>query len=259
MAPTDFRTRQVLADLERVIDTGEDSDPVDSDLWAAVFRPTINRQDLYPAVASVLLHLVKTATRDPQLDVLWSRHLPTLRATPAPIRAALMQAFEHLRQHHLAPEECRPRPDDLITARLQDLEPLLIARARQMTLSEIDHISRADYGCDVARHKAALILLLADPHLAYPPAEVWFPAEVVELVSHLPGAPGHVPCLAIVLLDALRSGDHTGNARNRLESQFLQIAGLPEAPQFFAAFRHLYEADGNWNPTLPEHVTLPWA
>ena len=249
-----FRTRQVLADLERVIDTGEDTDP-----WPVVLAPGSLPQDLTTAIATILHERIEARTADPRLDLLCMRHLTTIRAAPAPVRAALMHGFDHLGRHGLAPEDCQPTPGDLATTALETLEPHLIACARRMTVSELDHTARADYGCDVAMHRAALVTLLSDPMVAYPHGEVWFPAEVVDLVSNLPGAPGHVPCLAIVLLHALRDGDQRSNASFRLEGQFAQIAALPEAALFFAAFRHLYETDPDWNPDVPDHVTLRWS
>ena len=161
---------------------------------------------------------------------------------------------------------CQPAPQDCITQPRADLERALIALARQMTPAEIDHIARADYGCDVARHHAALLTLLADPHVACPPGEAWYPAEVVELVSHVLGTPGHMPCLAIVLLDALRTGDLHGNAEFRLANQFAELLALPQPARsvLLAAFRHIYETERNWNPSVPaaeipiDQTTLPW-
>ena len=130
-----------------------------------------------------------------------------------------------------------------------------------MTADERDHVARADYGSDVARHRTALEVLLADPAVAYPPGEYWYPAEVVELVAHVPGSPGYIPCMAIVLLDALRTGDRSGNAVFHLENQWAELEALPRRPRdaFFAAFRHLYESDPAWSPAVPAPFTLPWS
>jgi hypothetical protein len=222
--------------------------------------------DHQAAAAANLLQLVlATRTLDPVLEDLWS-HWREFRAQPAPVRAALMNGFDRVRHHGLAPDPCRPAPADCVTHRRSDLEPTLIALARQMTTAEQDHIARADYCQDATRHHAALVNLLADPELAYPPGEVWFPAEVVELISHVPGEPGHVPCLAIVLLDALRTGDDRGDADYRLGTQFGDILALPRPKRavLIAAFRHIYETKQTWNPSVPkaglpmDQTTLPW-
>lgn len=255
-----FRERQVLVDLGRVAALHPVAEP-----WGAALAAD-TPPDIRAAATATLLHLVlATRTPDPAIEDLWS-HGREFLARPAPLRAALMNAFDLLRRQGLAPDLCRPAPLDCVTHRRADLEMALIALARQMTPAEQDHIARADYGCDVARHHAALTALLADPGLAYPPGEAWYPAEVVELISHVPGAPGHVPCLAIVLLDALRTDDAHGNADYRLGSQFDHLFALPLPVRavLIAAFRHLYETDPTWNPSVPEtaqpldQTTLPW-
>lgn len=260
MQDAGFRERQVLADLGRVAALHPVAEP-----WGLALAADAP-PDSRAAAAATLLHLVlATQTPDPVVEDLWS-HREEFLARPAPIRAALMNGFDNLRRCRLAPDLCHPAPLDCVTHRRADLEPALIALARQMTPAEQDHIARADYGCDAARHHAALVALLADPLLAYPANDLWYPAEVVELVSHVPGEPGHVPCLAIVLLDALRTGDDRGNADYRLGPQFDDILALPQPARavLIAAFRHLYETDPSWTPSVaeagqpPDQTTLPW-
>lgn len=245
MQETDFRERQVLADLERAAAAGASG-----------------MAGLDPEEAAVLLHdTIERRGNGEAVAALWARHADKLRRMPPPVRAALMNGVEHLLTHGLIPADCQPEAADLLTYPLPRLETALIALARTMSRTEIDHVARADYGNDVTRHRQALTALLADARVAYPGDDAWFPAEVVELVSHVPGQPGHVPSLAIVLLDALRSGDRHGNAQFRLENQFAEIARLlPNARDtLFAGFRHLYEANRAWSPSLPETFTLPWA
>lgn len=261
MDDADFRTRQVLADLDRVLGLR----PI-SDFWSPAVDPAPELSDLCAATAVLLRDLVETGALDPALEDLWATHRSTLGAAPASVRAALMNGFDHLRHGGQAPEICAPTPEEQITWPLERVESALISIARQMTPEERDHVARADYGCDAARHREALEVLLRGSRMAYPPGEVWFPAEVVELVSHVPGQPGHVPCLAIVLLEALRTGDRHGNASFRFEQQFSEVAGLhpPACAAFFAAFRHLFEAERDWNPSLTggslplDQSTIPW-
>ena len=245
MDGSDFRERQVLADLERAAVAGT----------PGIAGPS-------PAEAAILLHeTIAHRSNGRMVAALWARDADGLRRMPSAVRAALMNGVEHLRALGLIPPDCRPEAADLLTHPLARLESALIALARTMTRAEMEHVARADYGNGAAHHREALAALLADARVAYPGDEGWFPAEVVELVSHVPGQPGHVPCLAIVLLDALRSGDLHGNAEFRLENQFAEIARLlPEARgPLFAGFRHLYEANRGWTPVLPEIFTLPWA
>jgi len=250
-----FRTRQVLADLGRVPGFG-----TVADLWAAAFDPDTRSTDRWPSLAAVLHLIIETGEPDPVLADLWDLHRNALASAPSPIRAALMNGAQRLSYLGLADLVDPPTLSDLLTTPLRLLAPPLIAIARRMTPEERDQVARADYGCDVARQRAALEVLLDDPAVAYPEGEYWFPAEVVELVSHVPGKPGHVPCLAIVLLDALRNGDRQGNAEYLLAQQFADIAAL--APQardtLFAAFLHLYETCPSWSPSVPEPFALPW-
>lgn len=129
-----------------------------------------------------------------------------------------------------------------------------------MTGAEMAHVARADFGSDAQRHRQALTALLADATMTRPPGATRFPAAVVELVSQVPGQPRHVPCLAIVLLDAMRDADARGTAAARLETPFAEIARLRPAARdaLFAGFRHLYETKRDWSPALPAPFTLPW-
>ena len=255
MQDADFRTRQVLADLARIPGAGIIADP-----WTVAFGVETRPADLWASLAGIVQLVMDAGSPDPALDDLWLLHRKAVTAAPAPIRAALMNGVGHLRTFGLVELAGAPAANHLITTPLRKLAPALVAIARRMTRDEREQVARADYGCDVARHRAALEVLLDDPAVAYPEGEYWFPAEVVELVSHVPGKPGHVPCLAIVLLDALRSGDRQGNAEFRLEQQFAEIAALePQVrDMFFAAFRHLYESDPGWSPAVPAPFTLPW-
>ncbi len=260
MKHADFRERQVLADLGRVAPPESAPDP-----WAAVFAPD-GWPETRAAATAVLLQLIpETSTPDQTAEDLWLAYRQDLLTQPAPIRAALMNGFDHLRRRGLVAETCQPLPEDCITHPRADLEQAPIALARQMTPAEVDHTARPDYGNDAAQHRAALATLLADTRVTYLPGEFWYPAEVVELVSHVPGAPGHVPCLAIILLDALRTGDLHGSAGFQLQNQFAEILALPQPARsvLLAAFRHIYEAERNWNPSVPaaalpiDQTTLP--
>jgi hypothetical protein len=146
-----------------------------------------------------------------------------------------------------------------VTVARPGLEAALMSIAREMTEDEIDYVSRNDCGMDVARHRAAPVALLADPQVACPPGEYWYPAEVVELIAHVPKATGYIPCMAIVLLDAVRDGDRRGNADYRLGSQWAALEALPQRVKdaFFAAFRFLYESEPAGRPTFPTLSSCP--
>lgn len=255
MLTDDFRTRQAAADLLRV--PGSTARPGSG-------PDVLNERDgvrLCAAFAARVANALTIGRIDPLLVDLWGAKSDHLRRAPAPIRAALMNGVQRLADLNLLALPDGPSPAELLSMPLQGLAKPLIAIARRMTSDERDHVARADYGCDSTRHRSALEALLDNPSLAYPDTDAWYPAEVVELVSHVPGQPGHVPCLAIVLLDALRTGDARGNAEFRLGQQAAAIAGLapPVRDTFHAAFRHLYESIPLWSPPLPAPFTLPWA
>jgi hypothetical protein len=242
MHHVDFRTRQVLADLAQAIAVT----PAGDDLVGAAQR---------------LRQAVAMAPETGDLTELWPMQADRFRRARAPVRAALMNAVARLQRGGQLPEGIAPTPEDLRSEPLTAIAPRLLALARTLDPAAIAHIARADYGHDADRHRQALVALLADPAMAYPPGDRWFPAEVVELVSHIPGQPGHVQCLAIVVLDALRDGDRHGNAVYRLENQYAEIARLPPSARepLYAGFRHLYEDAPHWSPSIPAPFVLPWA
>lgn len=250
-----FRIRQVLADLERA----DGSDPL-SDVNRPAFDEGAPSGELWSATACLLWQALVAESADPFLADLWKQQREALLAAPPAVRAALMQGFRLYRQIRGAENVDPPSSADLVTHPLDEVAAALMPIGRRMTAAERDHVARADYGCDVARHRAALDVLLADPELAYPEGDLWYPAEVVELVSHVPGQPGHVPCLAIVLLNALRTGDDRGDAEYRLAQQHDVIAAFEPGVRdpFLAAFRHLYESSPHWTSQVPQSFSLPW-
>jgi hypothetical protein len=255
MSAHDFRTRQALADLERAAG----GDPLSDDTGVA-FDGAASPEHLWAATACLLWQALVGVSVDPSLADIWGQRRDALRTAPSAIRSALMQGFRLYRQTRGAKSLEPPYPADLVTYTPQEVAAALIPIGQRMTAEERGHVARADYGCEEARQRAALETLLADPQLAYPEGDIWYPAEVVELVSHVPGQPGHVPCLAIVLLDALRTGDERGNADYRLANQYDAISAFDPKVRdpFFAAFRHLYESSPHWSSSVPEPFTMPW-
>lgn len=262
METCDFRIGQVLGDLLQVVGGKLGDGPVTADPGGA------GSEQIWGDLAGALYTAVEAGFPAPQLEQAWRDKAKTVRAAPAQVRAALMNGFAHLCDLRLIAEECRPGPDDVLTRPQAGIESALMAIARKMTTAERDSVAQADHGSDAARHRAALDDLLQDDRLAYPPGESWFPAEVIELVSHVPGHPGHVPCMAIVLLDALRTGDARGDAEYRFSQQSRGIERLdpPIRDIFLAAFRHLYEGNRDWCPVPTDHgrsgatyqAILPW-
>jgi hypothetical protein len=236
---TGFRTRQVLADLDRVAMRVVPDDPA--------------------GAAARLLTGVITGGSVSDADWDLARQGRGFRQRPNAVRAALMNAIEELRVLGQISGTCRPTADDLVTATPGDLEVALTGLVRSMTPAELDHVARADFGADADQHRTALAALLLDDRLAYPDLS-GVPSRVVDLVANAPGQPGHVPCLALTLLHALRIADVRGTAARRLEAQFAEISRLHQDTRevLLAGFRHLYETNRQWSPKLPPAFTLPW-
>ena len=218
----------------------------------AAVSPELQRDVFLTGTAALLIHALQNIEFPQDLSWLWEDFNSIYRTAPPPVRAALMNGFERLRHHCLLPVDCKPAQEDLLTRSQSEVEDLLIPIARRMTPAEIESIAAADYGMDIARHKRALKELLDSPSLAYPKGEVWYPAEVIELTSHVQGAAGWLPCTAIVLLDAVRDLDGMSNAEWRFEQQWYDYARLPDEPRsaIHAALRYLYEGDEFWDPVF---------
>ena len=77
------------------------------------------------------------------------------------------------------------------------------------------------------------------------PDEGWYPSEVVELVAHVPGSPGHEGCTAILLLNVLQTGDLQGWFDFRWQEQGAAYCDLKPSKRdpILAAIRYLYETD----------------
>lgn len=221
------------------------SKELNNTLWTAAVSPEAH----YGAFLTATSILVRASLSNPEfardLSWLWEDFSRDYRNAAPPVRAALMNGFERLRHSRLLPDDCKPSEKDLLTRELSDVEEILIPIARSMTPTEIESVAAADYGVDLEKHMSALTDLLNSPALAYPPGERWFPAEVVELTSHVQGQTGWIPCSAIMLLDAVRTLDDQSIAEFSFERQWRDYSRLPAPARsaFHAAFRYLYEKD----------------
>ncbi len=219
-------------------------------LWLAAVSPETNPDAVLTAASVLIMASLSNMDSAQDLSRLWEEHKDIYRAAAPPVRAALMNGFEQLWEHHLLPDNCRPSRKDLLTRRLAEVEARLIPIARSITRAEIKAVAMADYGYKHTRHEEALLNLLDSPSLAYPTGEYWFPAEVVELTSHVQGETGWLPCTAIMLLDAVRTLDNRSNAEFRFGRQWRDYSRLPalDRAALHAGFRYLYESDVSWYP-----------
>ncbi|MCB1357720.1 MAG: hypothetical protein KDK53_14910 [Maritimibacter sp.] len=191
----------------------------------------------------------------------WDREVDAFsdayRSAPDAIRAAIFNGLP----------AGAGRPEDRLTDSRDTVIAALLPLARRLTAEERAEISAADYGCDIARHRAALDALLATTACRFP--DHWFPAEVVELTAHVPKAPGFAGCSALVLANAIYDDDHVDHASFRWHQHRHAYPRLKanEAGPLLRGFRYLYEALPDWDPfwdvRRPERMSLdhflPWS
>ncbi len=259
--------RAVLAELEpfgRAQDFEALSDRSRDALWIAAMNLEDGRAAALAAVAVLLIDALESGTLDKDLLWIWEAGEPVFRTVLPEVRAGLVNGFRHLRHLEWEGRSVRPKVADFLTRGLGEVEALLIPVARSMTADAIEAVSHADYGDEARRHKEALEEVLASETLAFPKDDPTFPREVVSLVSHVPGDFGHVPCLALVVLDSMRNSDVRDSSEFRYEKQWADIRGMPEqvSGPLFAGFRYLYESVEYWEPGLQAakkgDVSIPW-
>ena len=193
----------------------------------------------------------------------WQDRAGFVRALPPPRRAVLMRAWLTLSDDSY--EELVPAPQEAEMRGLDraDVMAPLIALAKGMSEAQISTIAAADYGMDIDKHAAALREVLAHPECRFPKHSRWYPAEVVELVAHVPGNSGGVICTALCILDdihnnadydqmAFRWGEHS--------AAYLEWPDSIRTP-ILRGVRYVYEFDnhGSWGFGFSKSVQpIPW-
>ncbi len=216
-------------------------------IWLAALAPE-NADACRLATILLLRDALSSNDFAQDLEDVWQGGQQVFREADRSLRAAIMNGFEQLRMTGRISEVVRPRKDDLLSLSRDEVRAMLDPIARGMSQVEMEFISKADYGEDAEEHLAALKDVLARDVLTFEKDEYWFPLEVVQLVSHVPGTGAHIRCLALILLDALETNDMRGDADYRFENQWSQIQEMPRefCIPVMAAFRWLYETDRDW-------------
>ncbi len=236
-------------------------------LWMAAVSPETHHDAFLTATSVLTMNALASREYVLGLSWRWEGSSGRFRTAAPPVRAALMNGFVRLRHHCLLPGDCRPSVEDLPTRDRTEVEEMLTPIARSMIPAEIECAATADYGMDIEKHNRALFDLRNSPTLAYPPNGLWFPAEVIELISHVQGHTGWLPSTAILLLDAVRTLDERSNAEFRFEKQWRGYSRLPAPARsaFHAALRYPYEKNA-FDPQFPNYhcfdagnnVSLGW-
>lgn len=196
-----------------------------------------------PALAALLATVVLDLHNVEALSAHWERFHPSLITLPEPARAAYFNAFRELMltanlqlDPALETDFCLSRLANEVCAPLQ-------AIAAKATVSELVAISQADFGQGADRHLRRLIEVVETGSSAVPQTDSWYPLEVVQLVSHVPGKEGWLVSTAVVLVTAVRKNDCSGDGEFRWFRQNAIYRALDPGPRdaILEAIRHLYQ------------------
>lgn len=167
-------------------------------------------------------------------------------AAARPLRCAVYRGLDTLQSsscfyettEYFQPNESR------LTRTAEQILPKLCKIARAMDDTTRKSVAAADYGCSIDRHYEALNDVLSSQTCLFPKDEVWYPSEVVELVSHVRATPGFVPCTALLLANALQGRDYSGWFEFRWSNLAADYNNLPSSARgpILAGLRFLYEA-----------------
>lgn len=180
-------------------------------------------------------------------------------------RAVLLAGFVAIRKRQREPVFDAPDTCLLISTDRSAIMVALRQIATSMSEDALINIANADYGCGVDRHLEALREVLAAPDGWRTQERLWYPSEVVELVSHVPDQAGFAGATALMLMDAIEAEDIRGDMDYRWQNNAKAYFAMPEAGPILAGFRHLYETIPEWNPywlayfDVADHraITLP--
>lgn len=202
------------------------------------------------ATCILLLDRFENSKRGSDFEWEWDAFVTRYRSADAPTRAAIMNGLDQGRKHSLLSDGVRPSVSDCTTKPVHDVIRPLLQLAKSLTVEEREWIAHADYGEDVKKHLRALNELLETNDCIYPSGENWFPAEVVELVSHGSKNPGFVGCTAIMLINAIADNDFQANADFRWRAHRYSYGSLApiQRSAIQDGFRHIYEVLRDWNP-----------
>lgn len=196
------------------------------------------------AVVMLLADLLQSRTPQGLMADVWAKAAVELRGWPDTLRAAVAHGLVRARELGLV--EMDPLDPALgVTRGADEIAGHLLQIARSTRRDEWRVVAAGDYGNDVERHHAALLDCIGKRDGLFEPGEVWFPSEVVELSSLIPGAPGHAGCTALLLLNALHRGDGQGWFDERWAGLGAAYSALKPSQRdpILAGIRHLYETD----------------
>lgn len=167
-------------------------------------------------------------------------------AAGRPLRTAILRGLDTLEDlsYDFEPTEYFQPDKSRLTRTSEQILPKLCEVAKVMDEPTRKSVAAADYGCDIDRHLEALNDVLSSETCLFPKDEVWYPSEVVELVSHVRETSGFVPCTALLLANALQGRDYVGWFEFRWSNLAADYNNLPKSVRtpILAGLRYLYES-----------------
>ena len=276
--PLSFKIMQVLSDLQSAAATGfsglaarispklksnlrrvifeqeckmtsADVKALHAELMMVASMPDQDHPSFMTATVILLADRLQYGAGEDDLYWNWDAFQDRYREAPSPVRAALMNGFRCAHAMRRVKLDTPPSGTDLRTYDEEDLVRLLRIIARSMT----DEM-RSDV-CALAPeeiqsvHRVALENCLKSSCILLDFGG-WFPSEVVEKVSLDSEHPAYAACTALVLLDAIATGDSRGRMAFRYEelaSEYFALSPEVRMPTV-AGLRHLHEMEGEWEP-----------
>jgi hypothetical protein len=202
------------------------------------------------AVLVLLADLLQRRQGMGLLAEVWDEAARRLTERPATLRAAVANGLVRAGELGLMALKTPPSLDDCLTREAAEISEHLLQIARSMRPDQLDAVARADFGDDAALHLGGLKDLIGKRNGILRAGEYIIPLEVVQLSSNDPDHPGFAGCTAILLLNALESGDRHNRFKfhwARKGEAYGQLKPSHRDP-ILAAFRHIYESDRDFAP-----------
>ncbi|MFQ6552443.1 hypothetical protein AAD018_008865 [Aestuariibius insulae] len=169
-----------------------------------------------------------------------------IRASSRPLCSAILRGLDALDDlsYDRKPIEYFLHNETRLTRKREQILPKLCEIARTMDEPTQQSIAAADYGHDTDQHLQALKDVLSSETCLFQKDELWYPSEVVELVSHVQSTPGFVPCTALLLANAIQGRDNVGWFEFRWSNLATDYNDLPKSTRapILAGLRFLYES-----------------
>ncbi|WP_037317340.1 hypothetical protein [Ruegeria halocynthiae] len=174
-----------------------------------------------------------------------------IRASRRHLRTAILRGLDILEDisYSYEPAEYFLPNETRLTRPAEQILPKLCEVAKTMDEPTRESVAAADYGSDIDQHLEALNDALSSETCLFP-KDVWYPSEVVELVSHVRSTPGFVPCTALLLANALQGRDNVGWFKFRWTNLAADYNNLPKSARapILAGLRILYESGEDFMP-----------